>query len=117
MDSQAVMAGTHDQNVEMNVQTTRKLRGVNSVDLNKTALRIPVPGTSALAFGCTIAAGTFWALQICKSCGQKGNFGADRILEPEDFGQFFGLHTQNDFWSERQWGGASCKRLTSDFLE
>ena len=57
MDSQAVMAGTHDQNVEMNVQTTRKLRGVNSVDLNKTALRIPVPGTSALAFGCTIAAG------------------------------------------------------------
>ena len=58
MDSQAVMAGTHDQNVEMNVQTTRKLRGVNSVDLNKTALRIPVPGTSVLAFGCTIAAGT-----------------------------------------------------------
>ena len=49
MDSQAVMAGTHDQNVEMNVQTTRKLRGVNSVDLNKTALRIPVPGTSALS--------------------------------------------------------------------
>ena len=57
MDSQAVMAGTHGQNVEMNVQKARKLRGVNSVDLNKTALRIPVPGTSALAFGCTIAAG------------------------------------------------------------
>lgn len=49
MDSQAVMAGTHDQNVEMNVQKARKLRGVNSVDLNKTALRIPVPGTSALS--------------------------------------------------------------------
>ena len=54
MDSQAVMAGTHGQNVEMNVQKARKLRGVNSVDLNKTALRIPVPGTSALAFGCTM---------------------------------------------------------------
>ena len=28
------------------------------MDLNKTALKIPVPGTSALAFGSTIAAGT-----------------------------------------------------------
>ena len=58
MDNQAVMAGTHDQNVEMNVQTTRKLRGVNSVDLNKTALRIPVPGTSALSPRLHQAAGT-----------------------------------------------------------
>lgn len=58
MDSQAVMAGTHDQNVEMNVQKARKLRGVNSVDLNKTALRIPVPGTSALSPRLHQAAGT-----------------------------------------------------------
>ena len=58
MDSQAVMAGTHDQNVEMNVQKARKLRGVNSVDLNKTALRIPVPGTSAFSPRLHPAAGT-----------------------------------------------------------
>ena len=62
MDSQAVMAGTHDQNVEMNVQTARKLRGANSVDfksdLNKTALRIPVPGTSAFSPRLHPAAGT-----------------------------------------------------------
>ena len=63
MDSQAVMAGTHihGQGVEMNVQKARKLRGVcgvNSVDLNKTALRIPVPGTSALSPRLHPAAGT-----------------------------------------------------------
>ena len=58
MDSQAVMAGTHDQNVEMNVQKARKLRGANSVDLNKTALRIPVPGTSAFSPRLHPAAGT-----------------------------------------------------------
>ena len=56
LDNQAT--GIHDQNGEMKFPTYEKIRGANSVDLNKTALRIPVPGTSALAFGCTIAAGT-----------------------------------------------------------
>ena len=58
MDSQAVMAGTHGQNLEMDVQKAKKLRGVNNVDLNKTALRIPVPGTSAFSPRLHPAAGT-----------------------------------------------------------